>query len=1217
MVEFIDVMGALESKLVLLGDEPPVEEEPDPAEGEAGRKPSQLEKAFAKLKLERTPKSVFEARADLARRAQLSASPAEKASDAAGGGGNEVDEKESKKLEQQQAKEDSERLGLLCVAGEWEAVSDSLSQLDPAEAEGLFTHLCTALSTADTVALPEEVLVIADVSPVEPSPKAERALAGLLRSARTRGGDEELTRRLREGTRWLGGGTPKARGRAAQWLIAAGALGAANEFLDPLPPPDEQTGARNPEDLRRHALVALHRGLQAERYGERQAELEAAWDWLDEASRAPDLKPALIAELVAARERVAEHVDAELAARWRESLFTDRGGEEGAKALAALAGGLAELQAQNQMGIQRYESWKEIHRLAEALLLARGIELDVWKAPLAAVTSLYLHDAQLSRTEAEAQRSRQNAGNFYFGNFSQAPSQKQLLETLPSLLWLRTIEPSQGRRLASEAIQLLASSDEVERAHRWLGEAVLREPDSGEDLVASFLRAWCVALDPTGRSESGVESFNPFGTTSVFFSGGVTYYMGGAPNDFSNGLPVTRARQEESLDQLAGALERFRAIGVNEPEPSAVVEAFAACHSPAEVYGVADIERVFGPIPALPGGVAAALSSAMRQRLAKQWRDTKVIEATGARRSSEEIDAEIERGYQLAGRLAERALGAQPDSWNFGVANASLAFEHAEFQYSLDPELETYAPLREAAFESFAGAARLYERALEDGRSAPSAEAHLAWFRAALGASEAGYLTRETQPDVDQVERVRGALDALDEHEEKRHTGLFAKALTGELLEVPPVAKQRFARHAARVVGSHEEAESLRKLLDFYESIAREVELLVEVDGSTDVGFEAPFGVRLWLASSSALAREGGGFSRYLQNQVQTPATGVPVDYRDRFEEGLRQALFEGFEVEGLQFLPPEAPARSYGRDHWERKPMAYLVLRAKDPAIDRIPTLGIDLDFSDGQGQVAISVQSTPILIDAKPTGLALRKLDEPRFEFTLDDRDLDEGRISIEARATAFGALPEVSRLLTDLQQPGFEGPEIADLPANLIEIDPARQPPAPLAERTATLTYTVATGGDGTFRFPSVVEDSAEVSYRRFADMDIVDLEGPVTPLESWQTTSTNWTPWITLGALLLVAFGVFSLGRSSSRDDSGERTGPPSQPSPVVAVGYLENLASDGGNRLSPELLAELESETEQLRAMFFAPPNNGEANGIDPGELGSRLRHWAALAEKRN
>ena len=99
--------------------------------------------------------------------------------------------------------------------------------------------------------------------------------------------------------------------------------------------------------------------------------------------------------------------------------------------------------------------------------------------------------------------------------------------------------------------------------------------------------------------------------------------------------------------------------------------------------------------------------------------------------------------------------------------------------------------------------------------------------------------------------------------------------------------------------------------------------------------------------------------------------------------------------------------------------------------------------------------------------------------------------------------------------------------------------------------------------------------------------------------------------------MVALGVLSIGRAGESDGAGELAGPPSQPSPVVAVGFLEKLVADGGTRMSPELLAELESETEELRARFFAPPSNGEANGIDPSELGRRLSHWASIAGKRN
>ena len=1175
---------------------------------------------FQSADLKRDPASILRARSELvlleerlereaAERAAAPQEPepeADAETDAAAEAGPDAAE-ESAESEWPTAQDRVERLRLAAVAGHWEHVRELLETDAGEEADALYDHLVTQLQQQDTVCLPEEVLRIADCAPEAPAGDQLVNLSKLLQSASTRGSGEALGLVLDAGTRWFGGADPDARGRACELLVRAGLLGPAASFLPDLPEADVDGAPRDPELLRQHALYALYRAGEADGFGEGRALVREAWSWLEEAARYPELTEDQRSLLYAAQSQVADEIGDEQAAAWRRTLFERLDGRQGASALAGLAQELAQFQQQRRGAPDRLGAWQRIHELGEALLSAQDVPLDRWRAPLAAVTALYL--TEVSQAEQLDTNRRGRSNPYYWGPSGQAITADDLLEAMPSIDWIRAVDPSLRSKLLDACVYLLASRDRAPEARSLVLEARELGPDRTRELAARYLTAWSVALDPSGRSQSGLESFNPFGSR-VIMSGGITYFIGNQGPDFGQGLPVTRARQEHSLERLGEALSFFRAEGVEDVDPTAVVETFAACHSPAEVYALEDIEAVFGPLAGLPGGVAAALASAMRQRLAKQWRDPKTQDEAGARRSSEEIEAEVDSGYALALRLAERALAAEPESWNFAIAKASLGFEHAEFAYQRDPELETYAPLREAAFAGFARAATLYGQALGSGKSAPSAAPYLAWFHASLGASESGYLTRETQPDVDQVERVRRAIEVLGEQQAAEHAGLFAELIEDELSGVPSVAKERYTRHAVRVVADMPAGESVRKLSRFYTELAREVELHAELDGSTEVVAGEPFGLRLWLRSSVALAREGGGFSRYLQNQVYTPATNTPVDYRDRFEEGLRSTLFEGFEVDAIQFLPPETPSRSYGRPRWEHKALCYLVLRAKDPSIDRIPELGIDLDFTDGQGFVAVSVRSAELLIDATGSE-SPRPVVEPQLELTLDDRGIGEGELEVEVRATGLGVIPALDGLVDGVTGSGLELVETIDHGLNLVEVDPERHPPIPLAERSFTLRYEVVAGGDGAYTFPVARDPQTETTWRRFSDWDIVELEsGETVELATWRAGTLDPGPWLALGALLVGAFAVFSLvGRGGASGAASERLSPPSDPDPVRAVAYLERLVEERPTRFDQETLEALRADVARIEATFFAPASNGASDGAEIEDLSALVRTW--------
>jgi hypothetical protein len=121
-----------------------------------------------------------------------------------------------------------------------------------------------------------------------------------------------------------------------------------------------------------------------------------------------------------------------------------------------------------------------------------------------------------------------------------------------------------------------------------------------------------------------------------------------------------------------------------------------------------------------------------------------------------------------------------------------------------------------------------------------------------------------------------------------------------------------------------------------------EVQLRLEVDGPTRVGFSQPFGVFVSLEHTRQLARESGGFSKYLQNlNAQTRAYYMPtagqkaINYRDDFSKNIHAALDETFEIASITFHDANVKGVELPREGWQQTPLAYVVLRAKDEVIE------------------------------------------------------------------------------------------------------------------------------------------------------------------------------------------------------------------------------------------------------------------------------------------
>jgi hypothetical protein len=753
--------------------------------------------------------------------------------------------------------------------------------------------------------------------------------------------------------------------------------------------------------------------------------------------------------------------------------------------------------------------------------------------------------------------------------------------------------------------ELYSKTETPDKALPFIETVAKVQPRTGAELASSFLRAWAEARNPNRN----------FQNQNRYYMNGGVYYGGNPYGQPQTGISLTRAMQVRNIKELAGLLRRFEALSLPKLDNEAMVSAFAGAHSPAEVFKIEDIEAVFGERAKLKADTLAGLAQAMRERLAQQWRQPRVQQEAKTQRTDKQIEEEILRGYDVVLRLVNDALKVEDRNWRLHLARASILFDFAEFQYGKKVDLVIYVEKREAAFKEFELAARLYADSLpqiEEKEETPLV--YQQWFNANLGASDLAYVTRQQEPETNQLARVKSAILALPGAAADRHLAAFAKQLGQSANSLRPELKPRYLRAGLDVVGNHPDAMDARKLVAYYDDLLQELELVVRLDGEATVGHGRPFGVFVGLRHTADLEREAGGFGRYLRNTKNAnpysynPSGGQQRNFPEEFEKEVREKLADHYDVKTVTFLDEKVKSRGYGRPGWRETPLAYLLLQARDGAVDQLPAFHMDLDFFDSRGQVVLPVKSLVVLLDARPDRVPARPLDKLEIVQTLDDRELAQGRVALEIKATANGLVPDLNDLCrTNFTHLRLE--ELGDRGLAMDRIDAEADTLAPVSERNWLLKFTVAEDAPAglEFKFPEPLLANAKMTYKRYADADLVEVK-PALALAGLPLRLRPWWHWVA-GGVVIAGGGVALLWWLRRKVHTPETRSPtyslPAHITPFAVIQLLRRMESDASLQLGETPKTELLKTIRELEVHYFDRSKNHHA---EP-DLASIGREW--------
>ena len=263
--------------------------------------------------------------------------------------------------------------------------------------------------------------------------------------------------------------------------------------------------------------------------------------------------------------------------------------------------------------------------------------------------------------------------------------------------------------------------------------------------------------------------------------------------------------------------------------------------------------------------------------------------------------------------------------------------------------------------------------------------------------------------------------------------------------------------------------------------------------------------------------------------------------------------------------MNPSNPIQVEGKKGWEEKPLCYLILKAKDPSVDRLPLLQIDINTMDDSGMVVLPVHSNSVMIDATSIAnqgeyeASLRPLHALQVTQTIDTRDFIQGRgkgIKFEIAATGRGVVPDLDQLLNGLDKAvsGFslnrekiesEAIRVVGVAANY-----SRMMGNASATPSESDNYFEA-DADGLFRLPTTKkwivqfepsEAAAENLIRvpkldkrldgklrseRYIDMDLVGVDTETVPIEK---VSRNRLPMIAGIAMVGVLLPALVMNRN---------------------------------------------------------------------------------------
>ncbi len=316
---------------------------------------------------------------------------------------------------------------------------------------------------------------------------------------------------------------------------------------------------------------------------------------------------------------------------------------------------------------------------------------------------------------------------------------------------------------------------------------------------------------------------------------------------------------------------------------------------------------------------------------------------------------------------------------------------------------------------------------------------------------------------------------------------------------------------------------------------------------------------------------------------------GRPTEnYREKFQDIVKQALDEHFEVLSVTFQDDKVNSRAIEGDYgWRYTPYAYLLLKARGPQVDKLPPLRLDLDFLDTSGYAILPIESPAVPLDAAATDVPPRPIDKLTVTQTLDERQAHEGKLILEVKATAQGLAPELDEIV-DVKQAEFDVVNVDDQGVSVSRFDAESEHNVIVSERTWLVTMQAKEGLaqlPTKFRFAAAKQNVAEMTYQRYEDADLATAESEISLEERYGEPTRRWL-WVVgavVGGVLVLGIGV-ALWPRRKLEAVRARFKMPENITPFTVLGLLKQI--DENNGLDGAGREELRTSINRIERFYF-------------------------------
>ena len=1098
--------------------------------------------------------------------------------------------------------------------GDWAQVRAELAALPPELGRGIYDKILSDLAERPKSGVRiEDVFALADAAPGDLSDLELRKIGQMLGQVVAPNESFWIAERLARGTERLGGKDPARRLAAGRVLLAGGFRDLAKAYL-----PDGADLDQVADEGLRQEIAAFLAAEQATELAQRD---QISRIWSDNVALLRSEKKVNDWEKTKAAGEMLR-VLTQVSPAVLSGTFADLMRSQPDAALK-LVGGLSR-KIQNEThaaAAQRIDNLRAQTVLANLIAENPEAASGSWSQVLALMAESWM-------TEVENSFSRQagvprRGGNARNGSSEIDPEEMLLLA--PAGKWQAALPADLRARFDASLARAIIVSANFELAADRIVELARRHPAAGVALAEDFLLAWGQAHNPQLPEELRRRY--------------------GLPEDAR--IPITPVMMERNIESLARMMEVFRKAGVAPRDQAKVVNAFDLAYSNAEAYRDSHIERVFGATAKMDEQLFFLLAQRMHANLGDRWRRADVQRGNLTRRNEAQTYAMAEAGYGSLLKIIDEWQAGRPDAYKALLLGAVVLNDWADFE-----SFQDLAPLEPArrlvlAKEKALRSQDYFQRAADAyGRQVVrlpaneySIEPYLSWFNAVLGIGSTGQVNLGKPMNRAALGRIRAAILALPGKLAPTHMGQLAKTLNGRLNDTnnPMHEDLKYRYLASTLVVTKDDPFSLglKKRSDYLDELLSEIRIQTRVDGPNTVGANQEFGLIVSVVHTEAMGRVAR-FGQYLSNDPsalaaaskrrgQQAAKGPePQGPRDEFEKKLTEGLAPFFDIRSITFAAPDVKSRPTSRPGWEETPLAYVLVRAKDASVDKIPPVQMELRFIDLSGPVTIPATSAETLLKVAGGKAAPRPADKVEVTQTLDTRQFAiNGSLSLEVSATASGLVPELDELLDLAPLSALAKVRQVTVidPLMVKELNTWGEKVAPRTERR----WSISLDGDAIraadkasdVPFPTVKAANTTTVWRTYQDIDPIVLSKASVLLDRVKVAQgAGYVPpavedhstYLYAGIAALVAFVAWLIFR---KRDTGPR--PPRArdvfklPAAIdgfSVVALLRKLGSSPLVKFTAAQQAELQQDIERVQTGCF-----GGTATLSPADLKSLAEKW--------